>query len=65
MSIDAYVFDAYGTLYDVQSVSQITDIEYPDHGELITQHPGLAPQTAGIHLAPHPDEKLSQLLGHF
>ncbi len=37
MSIDAYVFDAYGTLYDVQSVSQITDIEYPDHGELITQ----------------------------
>ncbi|MCL4142919.1 UNVERIFIED_CONTAM: hypothetical protein GTU68_043796 [Idotea baltica] len=37
MTIDAFVFDAYGTLYDVQSVSKITNEEFPDHGELITQ----------------------------
>jgi|GEM_PF-76000 2-haloacid dehalogenase len=37
MTIDAFVFDAYGTLYDVQSVSQITTEEFPEHGDLITQ----------------------------
>lgn len=37
MTIEAFVFDAYGTLYDVHSVSQITEIEFPDHGDLITQ----------------------------
>ncbi|MGK8234376.1 haloacid dehalogenase type II [Roseovarius sp. MS2] len=37
MTIDAFVFDAYGTLFDVQSVSQITNQEFPEHGELITQ----------------------------
>ncbi|EEE37983.1 haloacid dehalogenase, type II [Rhodobacteraceae bacterium KLH11] len=37
MSIEAFVFDAYGTLYDVQSVSQATNQEFPEHGELITQ----------------------------
>lgn len=37
MDIEAFVFDAYGTLYDVQSVSQITETEYPEHGDLITQ----------------------------
>ncbi len=37
MSIEAFVFDAYGTLYDVQSVSQVTEQEFPEHGELITQ----------------------------
>lgn len=37
MAIEAFVFDAYGTLYDVQSVSQITDVEFPEHGELVTQ----------------------------
>ncbi|MEQ8899746.1 MAG: haloacid dehalogenase type II [Roseovarius sp.] len=37
MTIDAFVFDAYGTLYDVQSVSQITKEEFPEHGDLITQ----------------------------
>ena len=37
MTIDAFVFDAYGTLFDVQSVSQITHQEYPQHGDLITQ----------------------------
>lgn len=37
MTIEAFVFDAYGTLYDVQSISQVTDVEFPEHGELITQ----------------------------
>lgn len=37
MTIDAFVFDAYGTLYDVQSVSQVTKEEFPEHGDLITQ----------------------------
>lgn len=37
MTIDAIVFDAYGTLYDVQSVSVTTEEEFPGHGELITQ----------------------------
>lgn len=37
MPIEAFVFDAYGTLYDVQSLSKITNVEYPEHGELITQ----------------------------
>jgi len=37
MAIEAFAFDAYGTLYDVQSVSQVTDLEFPEHGELITQ----------------------------
>lgn len=37
MAIKAFVFDAYGTLYDVQSVSQITEDEFPNKGDLITQ----------------------------
>ncbi|GAB5469328.1 MAG: haloacid dehalogenase type II [Rhodospirillales bacterium] len=37
MTIDAVVFDAYGTLYDVQSVSATTEQEFPGQGELITQ----------------------------
>jgi 2-haloacid dehalogenase len=37
MKIDAFVFDAYGTLYDVQSISQITTEEFPEQGDLITQ----------------------------
>lgn len=35
--IKAIVFDAYGTLYDVQSVAAITDAAFPGHGEYITQ----------------------------
>lgn len=35
--IRAYVFDAYGTLFDVQSVSAVTDTAFPGHGEIITQ----------------------------
>lgn len=37
MSIKALAFDAYGTLYDIQSVSQVTEQEFPAHGDLITQ----------------------------
>lgn len=35
--IKALVFDAYGTLYDVQSVADVTDRAFPGHGEIITQ----------------------------
>lgn len=37
MTIKAVVFDAYGTLYDIQSVAAITDQAFPGYGELITQ----------------------------
>lgn len=37
MTIKAVVFDAYGTLYDVQSVSVVTDEAFPGYGEMITQ----------------------------
>lgn len=37
MTIDAFVFDAYGTLFDVHSVYEVTSQQFPDHGELITQ----------------------------
>ena len=37
MTIKAVVFDAYGTLYDIQSVAAITDEAYPGFGEIITQ----------------------------
>ncbi|ASJ74778.1 haloacid dehalogenase type II [Granulosicoccus antarcticus] len=37
MTIEAFVFDAYGTLYDVHSVSQLTEEEFPGRGDLITQ----------------------------
>ena len=35
--IKAYVFDAYGTLYDVQSLAAVTDAAFPGHGAYITQ----------------------------
>jgi 2-haloacid dehalogenase len=35
--IKAVVFDAYGTLYDIQSVASITDRAFPGYGEVITQ----------------------------
>jgi 2-haloacid dehalogenase len=31
------VFDAYGTLYDIQSVAAVTEEAFPGYGELITQ----------------------------
>jgi 2-haloacid dehalogenase len=37
MTINAVVFDAYGTLYDVQSVAAVTEQTFPGHGEIITQ----------------------------
>ena len=37
MTIKAVVFDAYGTLYDVQSVAAVTDEAFPGYGEIITQ----------------------------
>jgi 2-haloacid dehalogenase len=37
MTIKAVVFDAYGTLYDTQSVATITEEAFPGYGELITQ----------------------------
>ncbi|KAA1177297.1 haloacid dehalogenase type II [Rhizobium tropici] len=32
----AFVFDAYGTLYDVQSVEQVVEGAYPGYGSVIT-----------------------------
>lgn len=37
MSIKAVVFDAYGTLFDIQSVAAVTEQEFPGYGEMITQ----------------------------
>ncbi|MBB4376708.1 haloacid dehalogenase type II [Bradyrhizobium sp. SBR1B] len=37
MPIKAVVFDAYGTLYDIQSVADITEDAFPGYGEIITQ----------------------------
>jgi 2-haloacid dehalogenase len=37
VTIKAVVFDAYGTLYDIQSVATITDQAFPGYGEMITQ----------------------------
>ena len=37
MSIKAVVFDAYGTLYDIQSVASVTEAAFPGYGEIITQ----------------------------
>ncbi|MGY3440394.1 MULTISPECIES: haloacid dehalogenase type II [unclassified Bradyrhizobium] len=37
MTIKAIVFDAYGTLYDIQSVAEITEDAFPGYGDIITQ----------------------------
>jgi len=37
VAITAVVFDAYGTLYDVQSVAAVTEQAFPGYGEIITQ----------------------------
>jgi 2-haloacid dehalogenase len=37
MTIKAVVFDAYGTLYDIQSVASVTEQVFPGYGEVITQ----------------------------
>jgi 2-haloacid dehalogenase len=37
VAIQAVVFDAYGTLFDIQSVAAITEEAFPGYGEIITQ----------------------------
>jgi 2-haloacid dehalogenase len=37
VTIKAVVFDAYGTLYDIQSVAAITEEAFPGYGGIITQ----------------------------
>jgi 2-haloacid dehalogenase len=37
VSIKAVVFDAYGTLYDIQSVASVTERAFPGYGEIVTQ----------------------------
>jgi 2-haloacid dehalogenase len=37
VSIKAVVFDAYGTLYDIQSVASVTEEAFPGYGEMVTQ----------------------------
>jgi 2-haloacid dehalogenase len=37
LTIKAVVFDAYGTLYDIQSVAAVTEEAFPGYGEIITQ----------------------------
>jgi 2-haloacid dehalogenase len=37
MTIKAVVFDAYGTLFDVQSVAAVTEDAFPGYGDIITQ----------------------------
>lgn len=37
MNLKAVVFDAYGTLYDTQSVADITEDAFPGYGDIITQ----------------------------
>jgi 2-haloacid dehalogenase len=37
VTIKAVVFDAYGTLYDIQSVATVTEEAFPGYGEIVTQ----------------------------
>ena len=37
MTIKAVIFDAYGTLYDIQSVAAVTEEAFPGYGDIITQ----------------------------
>jgi 2-haloacid dehalogenase len=37
VTIHAVVFDAYGTLYDTQSVADVTEEAFPGYGDIITQ----------------------------
>lgn len=37
VTIKAVVFDAYGTLYDIQSVAAVTEEVFPGYGDIITQ----------------------------
>jgi 2-haloacid dehalogenase len=37
VTVKAVVFDAYGTLYDIQSVAAVTEQAFPGYGEIVTQ----------------------------
>jgi 2-haloacid dehalogenase len=37
VTVKAVVFDAYGTLYDIQSVAYVTEQAFPGYGEIVTQ----------------------------
>jgi 2-haloacid dehalogenase len=37
VTIKAVVFDAYGTLYDIQSVAGVTEETFPGYGDIVTQ----------------------------
>jgi 2-haloacid dehalogenase len=37
VTLKAVVFDAYGTLYDIQSVAAVTEQAFPGYGEIITR----------------------------
>jgi 2-haloacid dehalogenase len=37
VTVKAVVFDAYGTLFDIQSVAAVTEEAFPGYGEIITQ----------------------------
>jgi 2-haloacid dehalogenase len=37
VTVKAVVFDAYGTLFDIQSVAAVTEQAFPGYGEIITQ----------------------------
>jgi 2-haloacid dehalogenase len=37
MIIKAVVFDAYGTLYDIQTVAAVTEQAFPGYGDIVTQ----------------------------
>jgi 2-haloacid dehalogenase len=37
LPLKAVVFDAYGTLYDIQSVAEVTEDAFPGYGDIITQ----------------------------
>jgi len=60
MTIKAVVFDAYGTLYDIQSVAAVTEEAVPGYGEIINAN--LADQAARIHLAAFADAALPGFL---
>jgi FMN phosphatase YigB (HAD superfamily) len=49
MTIRALVFDAYGTLYDVQSVLAKAEALCPGKGR--GDHPAVMAEATGIHMA--------------
>ena len=57
--IEAVVFDAYGTLFDVHSVIRRCDELFPGKGR--RAQPALAHQAARIHLVAQPDGALRRL----